>query len=178
MFSLSEGPQQSAPTAVAVAAAAPAAEGLTGTRVFLAVSSKGVAGVPTSSASAASAIVPAAAPATGGTVFPTASMGAAARVPASADRTAAVEAAPLTDDTAAPDASVERAASKLTLAAGSSSEICGERGASTHRFNPGTVFPLEVRYYKGSWLQHGSSSSSKSNSSNSNSNDNTSNHDS
>ena len=93
---------------------------------------------------------------------------------------AAAEAAPSTGDTAAPDASVERAAKKLTLVAGSSSEICGERGASTHPFDPGTVFPLEVRYYKGSWLQHGSSCSSKSNSSSSrsNSNDNTSNHDS
>ena len=93
---------------------------------------------------------------------------------------AAAEAAPSTGDTAAPDASVERAAKKLTLVAGSSSEICGERGASTHPFDPGTVFPLEVRYYKGSWLQHGSSCSSKSNSSSSrsNSNDNTGNHDS
>ena len=71
-------------------------------------------------------------------------------------------------------------ARKLTLEAGSSSEIFGERGASTHHFDTGTVFPLEVRYYKGSWLQHASSSSSKSNSSSSssNSNDNTSNHDS
>ena len=34
MFSLSEGPQQSAPTAVALAAAAPAAEAMTGTHVF------------------------------------------------------------------------------------------------------------------------------------------------
>ena len=75
MFSLSEGPQQSAPTAVALAAAAPAAEAVTGTRVFPAASSKGVAEAPTSSAGAASAAVPAAAPATGGTVFPTASGG-------------------------------------------------------------------------------------------------------
>ena len=92
----------------------------------------------------------------------------------------AAEAAPLTGDTTAPDASVERVARNLTLEAGSSSQICRERGASTHPFDPGTVFPLEVRYYKGSWLQHGSSSSSKSNSSSnsSNSNDNTSNHDS
>ena len=50
MFSLSEGPQQSAPTAVALAAAAPAAEVVTDTSVFLAVSSKGVAKAPTSSA--------------------------------------------------------------------------------------------------------------------------------
>ena len=40
MFSLSEGPQQSAPTAVALAAAAPAAEAVTGTSVFPAVSSR------------------------------------------------------------------------------------------------------------------------------------------
>ena len=71
-------------------------------------------------------------------------------------------------------------ARKLTLEAGSSSKICGERGAFTHPFDPGTLFPLEVHYYKGSWLQHGSSSSSKSiiSISSSNSNDNTSNHDS
>ena len=219
MFSLSEGPQQSAPTAVALAAAAPAAEAVTGTRVFPAVSWKGVAEAPTSSAGAASAAVPAAASATGGTVFPTASVGGGGggRAPASADGTAALtaapatsgtvpsaapikgavgaressaraessdaatEAAPSTGDTAAPDASVARPARKLTSAAGSSGEICGERGASTHPFDPGTVFPLEVRYYKGSWLQHGSSSSSNSSSSSgssSSSNDNTSNHDS
>ena len=69
MFSQSERPQQSAPTAVTLAATAPAAEAVTGTRVFSAVSSKGVA------AGAALATVPAAAPATGGTVFPTASVG-------------------------------------------------------------------------------------------------------
>ena len=43
MFSQSEGPQQSAPTAVTLAAAAPAAEAVTDNRVFPAVSSKGVA---------------------------------------------------------------------------------------------------------------------------------------
>ena len=75
MFSQSEGPQQSAPTAVTLAAAAPAAEAVTGTRAFPAVSSKGVAEAPVSSAGAALAAVPAAAPATGGTVFPTASVG-------------------------------------------------------------------------------------------------------
>ena len=92
---------------------------------------------------------------------------------------ASTEAASLTGDTAAPVALVARAARKLSLAAGSSSEICGERGASTLPFDPGTVFPLEVRYYNGSWLQYGSSSSSNSSSSSSsNSNDNTSNHDS
>ena len=221
MFSLTEGPQQSAPTAVALAAAAPAAEAVTDTSVFLAVSSKGVAEAPTSSASAASAAVPVAAPATGGTVFSTASVGGAARVPSSADETAALtvapstgdtaapdasgeraarqltleessagtassdavaEAAPLTGDTAAPDASGERGPRKLTLKAGSSNEIC-ERGASTLPFDPGTVFPLEVRYYNSSWPKHGSNSNSSSSNSSGNgssrsSNDTTSNHDS
>ena len=46
MFSRSEGPQQSAPTAAALAAAAPATEAVTGTRVFPAVSSKSVAEAP------------------------------------------------------------------------------------------------------------------------------------
>ena len=124
MFSLSEGPQQSAPTAVALAAAAPAAEAMTGNRVF--------------------------------------------------------------PDTAAPDASVARTARKLGSVAGSSSKICRERGASTHPFDPGTVFLLEVCYYNSSWLKHGSSSSSNNNSnqqrsnknsnSSSNSNENTSNY--
>ena len=110
MFSLSEGqrqqppkhtaistaeePQQSAPTEVALVAAAPAVAAVTGARVFPAVSSKGVAEPPALSAGAASAAVPAAAPATGGTVFPTASVGGAARAPASADGTAALTAAP------------------------------------------------------------------------------------
>ena len=245
MFSLSEGPQQSAPTVVALAAAA---EAMTGTCVFPAVSSKGVTEAPASSAGAASAAVPAAAPATGGTVFPTTSVRGAARAPVSPDGTAALTTAPATGDTvtfassvgrapassavaaasaeisaaepgtsgtipsaalirgavgvressagavssdaaaevapsngdtAAPVASAARAARKLASAAGFSSEICGERGASTHSFDPGTVFPLEVRYYNGSWLQHGSSSSSNSSSSgSSSSNDNTSDHDS
>ena len=234
MFSLSEGPQQSAPTAVALAAAAPAAEAVTGTRVFPAVSSKGVVEAPASSAGAASAAVPAAAPATGDTVFPTASVGGAARAPASADGTAALtaapatggtvpfaaavggapassavaaasaeisavepttsgtvlaaapirgavgaressagavssdaaaEAAPSTGDTAAPVASAAMAARKLASAAGSAGEICGEKGASTHPFDPGTVFPLEVRYSSDEQAKYSSSS-----------NDNTSDH--
>ena len=60
-ISTAEGQQQSAPTAVALAAAAPAAAAVTGTRVFPAVSSKGVVEAPASSAGAASAAVPAAA---------------------------------------------------------------------------------------------------------------------
>ena len=75
MFSQSEGPQQSAPTAVTLAAATPAAEAVTGTRVFPPVSSKGVAEAPASSADEALAAVPAAAPATGGTAFPAVSVG-------------------------------------------------------------------------------------------------------
>ena len=219
MFSLLEGPQQSAPTAVAVAAAAPAAEAMTDTCVFPDVSSEGVAEAPTSSAGAAPAAEPAAAPATGVTVFPTASVGGAARAPVSADETAASKAAPATSgtvssttllrgavgaressagaassdaaaeaaqstgDTTAPDASVERAAIKLMSAAGSSSKICGEGRASTHLFDPGTVFSLAVRYYNSSWPKHGSNrnssnSSKSSGSGSSSSNDTTSNHDS
>ena len=240
MFSQSEGPQQSAPTAVTLAAAAPAAEAVTGTRVFPAVSPKGVAEAPASSAGAALAAVPAAAPATGGTVFPTASVGGAARAPASEDGIAALtvapatggtvpfaalaggapassavaaasaetsaaepatsgnvpsaapirgavgaresstgavssdaasEAAPSTGDTAAPAASTAREARALASAAGSAGEICGGRGASTHPFDPGTVCPLEVHYYNGSWLQHGSSSGGSISSSSDNTND-------
>ena len=244
MFSLSEGPQQSAPTVVALAAAAPVAEAVTGTRVFPAASSKGVAEAPVSSAGAASAAVPAAAPATGGIVFPTASVGWAARAPASADATVALttapatggivpsatsvggapassavaaaseeilaaepaasgtvpsaasirgtvggresstvavswdaeaEATPSTVGTAAPVASAARAARKLASAAGSAGEICGESGASTHPFDPGTVFPLEVRYSSDERARHNSSSGGSSSSS---SNDNTNDHES
>ena len=243
MFSLSEGPHQSEPTAVAFAATAPAAEAVTGTSVFPAVLSKGVTKTPTSSMGEASTAVPEAAPTTGGTVISdaleeradkqltldessagtassdavaeaapltgdtvisdaseeradgeltldessagTASSDAVAEaapltgdtvIPdASVERVdgkptleesfagtaasdAVAEAAPLTGDTAAPDASVERVAGKLISKAGSSSEICGERGASTHPFDPGTMFPLEVRYASSS--NNGNSSSS------------------
>ena len=73
---------------------------------------------------------------------------------------------------------------KLPSAAGSSSKICGERRASTHLFDPGTVFSLEVRYCNSSWPKHSSNSNSNSssnssgNGSSSSSNDTTSNHDS
>ena len=100
-----------------------------------------------------------AAPSTGDTAAPDASVERAARqltleesYAGTASSDTAAEAVPLTSDTTAPDASVERVARKLTLESGSSSEICSGRGASTHPFDPGTVFPLEVRYYKGSWL--------------------------
>ena len=240
MFSQSEGPQQSGPTAVTLAAAAPAAEAVTGTRVFPAAPSKGVAEAPASSAGAASAAVPSAAPATGGNVFPTASVGETARAPVSADATvalttapgtggtvpsvtsvgeapassavaaasaeisaaepatsgnvpsaasirgavgaressagavssdAATEATPSTGGTAAPVASGARVPRKLASAAGSAGEICGERGASTHPFYPGTVFPLEVRYSSDERARDNSSSGSSSSSSNDNTND-------
>ena len=115
-------------------------------------------------------------PATSGNVPSAASVGgevgaresSAGAVPSDA----ATEAAPSTDGIAAPAASMAREARALASAAGSDGEICGERGASTHPFDPGTVCPLEVHDYSGSWLQHGSSSgSSSSNSSNNNTND-------
>ena len=97
MFSLLEGPQQSAPTAVALAAAAPAAEAMTGTHVF--------------------------------------------------------------PDTAAPDASVERAARKLTLEESSARAAPSDVAAE--------AFPLEVCYYNSSWPKHGSDSNSSNSSNNS-----------
>ena len=71
------------------------------------------------------------------------------------------------------DLSAARAARKLASVAGSAGEICGERGASTHPFDPGTVFPLEVRY---SSVEHAKYNSSGSGSSSRN--DNTRGHDS
>ena len=84
---------------------------------------------------------------------------------------AATEAAPLTDGISAPAASTARVARALASAAGSDGEIWGERGASTHPFDPDTVCPLEGHFYNGSWLQHGSSSGSSGSSSNDNTND-------
>ena len=98
MFPLLEGPEQSAPTTVTLAAEAPAAEVMTDTSVL--------------------------------------------------------------PDAASPDASVERAAIKLTSAARPSSKICGERRAS--------------RYYNSSWPKHDSNSNS--NGSTSSNNDTTSNY--
>ena len=94
---------------------------------------------------------------------------------------AAAEAGPSTGDTAAPVESAAWAARKLASATGSAGDrwvanTCGESGASTHPFDPGTVFPPEVRY-----STHGnvsSSSNSRGNSSSCSSNDTTSNHDS
>ena len=169
----------------AASAAVPAAAPPTGGAVFP-TASVGAAREPSSAdetaaltaAPATSDTVPSAAPVRG-------AVGARESSAGAVSSEAAAEAAPSTGDTAAPYASVARAAGKLASAAGSSGEICGERGASTHPFDHGTVFPLEVRFYKGSWLQHGSSSSynssssgSSSGGSSSSSNDNTSNHDS
>ena len=84
---------------------------------------------------------------------------------------AEAEATPSTGGTAAPVASALKTTRALASAAGSAGEICGERGASTHPFDPGTVCPLEVHYYNGSWLKHGSSSGSSSSSSNDNINE-------
>ena len=116
-----------------------------------------------------------AAPLIGDTAFPDASV-ERADVQLTLDESSAgtassgavAEAAPLTGDTAAPDASVERVAGKFTLKAGSSSEICGERGASTHPFDPGTMFPLEVCYASSSRSSSSNGNSSSSNSSSSN----------
>ena len=119
-----------------------------------------------------------AAPTTSGTV-PSATplrgtVGARESSARAASSDAATEAAPSTDETTAPDASVERVAIKLTSAAGSSSKICGERKASTHLFDPGSVFPLKVCYHNSSWPIHDSNNSS-SNSSNSSGNGSSSN---
>ena len=133
-------------------------------------------GVPTSSAvAAASAETPAAEPATSGNVPSAApirgAVGARELSTGAASSDAATEAAPSTGGTAAPAVSTAREARALASAAGSAGEICGERGASTHPVDPGTVCPLEVYYYNGSWLQHDSSSGSGSSSSNYNTND-------
>ena len=115
---------------MALAAAASAAEAVTGTRVFPAVSSKGVAEMPASSAGAASAAVSAAAPATGGTVFPTASVGGAARAPASADETAALTAAPATGSTV-PSATLVGGAPASSAVAAASEEISSAEPATS-----------------------------------------------
>ena len=139
-----------------------------------------VEGAPASSAVATEA-AEAAEPATSGNVPSAASVrgavGARELSAGAVPSDAATEAATSTDGIAASAASTAREARALASAAGSDGEICGERGASTHPFDPGTVCLLEVHYYSGSWLQHGSSRGSGSSSSSS-SNDNTSDHDS
>ena len=86
---------------------------------------------------------------------------------------AEAEVTPSTGGTAAHVASAARAARKLASVAGSAGEICGERGASTHPFDPGTEFPLEVRSSSDEQAKYNSSRSSSSSS-----NDNTSDNDS
>ena len=182
MFSLSEVPSAAPatggtvfPTAsVGGTARAPASDD--GTMALTAASATGgtvpsaasVGGAPASSAVVAASVESAAEPAISGTVPSAASVrgevGGRESPAGTASSDAVAKAAPLTGDTAAPDASVERVAGKLTLKAGSCCEICGERGASTHPFDPGIMFPLEVRYASSS-----SSSTSDSNSSSSSS---------
>ena len=148
MSSMSEGMQQSEPTAVALAATAPAAEAVTGTSVFPAVLSKGVTKTPTSSMGEASTAVPAAAPTTGGTVFPDASvervdgqltLEESSAVTAASD--AAAEAAPLTGDTVISDASVERADGQLTLDESSAGTASSDAVAEAAPLTGDTVFP-------------------------------------
>ena len=164
MFSLSEVPSAAPatggtvfPTAsVGGTARAPASDD--GTMALTAASAAGgtvpsaasVGGAPASSAVVAASVESAAEPAISGTVPSAASVrgevGGRESPAGTASSDAVAKAAPLTGDTAAPDASVERVAGKLTLKAGSCCEICGEWGASIHPFDPGTMFPLEVRY--------------------------------
>ena len=131
-------------------------------------SAASVGGAPASSAVVAASVESAAEPAISCTVPSAASVkgevGGRESPAGTASSDAVSKAAALTGDTAAHDASVERVAGKLTLKAGSCCEICGERGGSTHPFDPGTMFPLEVRYASSS-----SSSTSNSNSSSSSS---------
>ena len=120
-----------------------------------------VGGAPASSAvAAAPAEIPAAEPATSSNVPSAASIrgavGARGSSAGAVSSDAATEAAPSTGGTAASAASTAREARALASAVGSAGKICGERGASTHPFDPGTVCLLEVYYYNGRWLQHDS----------------------
>ena len=172
-------------SAGAAPAAEPAAAPATGGTVFPTTSVGGAARAP---APADETAASKATPTTSGTVSsatPLRGAVGARESPAGAASTdTAAEAAPSTGDTTDPDVSVERAATKLASVAGTSSEICRERGASNHHFDPGTVLPLAVRYHNSSLLKHGSNSNSSNRSkssgdgSSSSSNDTTSNHDS
>ena len=161
-----------ASSAVVAASVESAAEPAISGTVPSAASVKGeVGGHESRAGTASSDAVAEAAPLTGDTVISDASVERADEQltldessAGTASSDAVAKAAALTGDTASPDASVERVAGKLTLNAGSSSKSCGERGASTHPFDPGIMFPLEVRYASSS-----SSSTSNSNSSSSSS---------
>ena len=136
-----------------------------------------VEGAPASSAvAAASEEILAAEPATSGTVPSAASIrgavGGRESSTGAISSGAEAEATPSTGGTAAPVASAARAARKLASAARSAGEIFGERVASTHPFDHGAVFPLEVRY-----SSDGQAKCNSSGSSSSSSNDNTSDHD-
>ena len=141
-------------------------------------STTSVGGVPASSAVVtASEEISAAEPAISGTVPSAASIrgafGGRESSTGVVSSDAEAEATPSTGGTAAPVASAARTARKLASAAGSAREICGERGASTHPFDPGIVFPLEVRYSSDEQAKYNSSGSRSSSS-----NNNTSDHDS
>ena len=173
-------------TSVGGTARAPASDN--GTVALTAASATGgtvpsaasVGGAPASSAVEAASVESAAEPAISGTVPSAASVkgevGRRESFAGAVPSNAAAEAAPSTGDTAAPVESAAWEARKPASATGSAGDrwvanICGESGASTHPFDPGTVFPPEVRY-----STHGNISSS--NSRGNSSNDTTSNHDS
>ena len=164
-----------ASSAVVAASVESAAEPAISGTVPSAASVRGeVGGRESPAGTASSDAVAEAAPLTGDTVISDASVERADEQltldessAGTASSDAVAKAAPLTGDTAAPDASVERVAGKLTLKAGFSSEICGERGASTHPFDPGIMFPLEVRYARSSNSSTSNSNSSSSSSSSS-----------
>ena len=166
-----------ASSAVVAASVESAAEPAISGTVPSAASVRGeVGGRESPAGTASSDAVAEAAPLTGDTVISDASVERADEQltldessAGTASSDAVAKAAPLTGDTAAPHASVERVAGKLTLKAGFSSEICGERGASTHPFDPGIMFPLEVRYASSSSSSTSNSNSSSSSSSSSNS---------
>ena len=150
-------------------------------------SATSVGGAPASPAVAAtSAEISAAEPATSVIVPSAASIrgavGARESSAGAVPSDAAMEAAPSTSGTAAPAASMAREARALASAAGSAGEICGERRASTHPFDPGTVFPLEVRYRSDKQAKYYSSDErarhNSSSGGSSSSNDNTNGHDS
>ena len=166
-----------ASSAVVAASVESAAEPAISCTVPSAASVKGeVGGRESPAGTASSDAVAEAAPLTGDTVISDASVERADEQltldessAGTASSDAVAKAAALTGDTAAPDASVERVAGKLTLKAGSCCEICGERGASTHPFDPGIMFPMEVRYASSSSSSTSNSNSSSSSSSSSSS---------
>ena len=171
MFSMLEGPHQSAP------AAEPAAAPATGGTIFPTALVGGAARAPAPADETAASKV---APTTSGTVpsaTPLRGAVGARESPAGAVSTdTAAETAPSTGNVTAPDASVERAARKLPLEESSAGATPSDVAAE--------AFLLAVRYYNSTWPKHGSnstssnSSKSSGNGRSSSSNDTTSNHDS